>query len=182
MANRKALMFDADSYTPANDEFFKWDSATESVIPTVGPTVLSNQITHTGTGAVTVASYNAGINHSFTISGHVVVSVTTPGGVGTNYAIGSSCSWHIPAVIVVHSTGASYSVTPTGWNITTSGGLVPTYDQTSGSLFADARLGLSAASGIFYLTYTPDTGANSTIAGTIVKINTQLLVSPIQLI
>jgi hypothetical protein len=182
MANRKALMFDADAYTPANDDFFKWDSTTEALIPTAGPTVLSNLVTHTGTSAVTAASYNAGVNHSLIITGHIAVSVITPGGVGTNYAIGSSCSWHIPAVIFVHSTGATYSVTPNTWNITSSNGLVPTNDQSAGGLFADARLGLSASSGIFYFTYTPDTGANSTIAGTVVKIATQLLVSPIQLI
>jgi hypothetical protein len=173
MANRKTLMFDADTYTPSDSQFFRWDSSTESVIPTEPPNLVGYTGQSIGTGTAPAGGATGGTNKTYVISGHVAVTVLTPG-TGSNYVAGDTAVWYLDGIIIRHATGGSFTVYPTVW----TAGQAPTYDFSAGNNhFSSATISLSAASGTVYLTYTPEVGATSTVANTIVNISSQLIVT-----
>jgi hypothetical protein len=173
MANKKTLMFDADTYTPADSQFFRWDSSTESVIPTEPPNLAGYTGQSIGTGTAPAGAFVGGTNKTYAVSGHVAVTVLTPG-TGSSYTAGDTAVWHLQGVIIKHTTGGSFTVYPTVY----STGQGPTYDFSAGNnLFSAATISLSAASGTVYLTYTPEVSASATVANTIVNISSQLIVT-----
>jgi hypothetical protein len=173
MANKKALMYDADTYTPADGEFFRWDSGNESVQPTAPPSLTGYTGQSIGTGTAPAGGAAAGTNRSYVVSGHVAVTVLTPG-TGSSYVAGDTAVWHLQGIIVKHSTGGSFTVFPTSYQT----GQAPTYDfSTSNNKFANADLLFSAANGSIFLTYSPDVSGSTTVANTIVNISSQLIIT-----
>jgi len=173
MANRKTLMFDADAYTPADSQFFRWDSSTESVVPTEPPNLSGYTGQSIGTGTAPAGAYVGATNKTFAISGHIAVTVLAPG-TGSTYVAGDTAVWYLNGIIIRHATGGSFTAYPTIWTT----GQAPTYDFSTGNnLFSAATISLSAASGTVYLTYTPEVGATATVANTIVNISSQLIVT-----
>jgi hypothetical protein len=173
MANKKALMYDADTYTPVDSQFFRWDSSSESVQPTAPPSLTGYTGIHTGTAAALAGSFAGGTNKSYAMSGHIQVTILTPG-TGSNYVAGDTATWHLDGVIIRHGTGGSYTTWPDIWNT----GKAPTYDlSTSNNHFSSATIDIDAAGGTVYLNYTPEVGATSTVATTVVKIASQLIIT-----
>lgn len=173
MANRKTLMFDADAYTPSDGQLFRWDSSTESVVPAAAPNLTGYTGQSTGTGAVSAGAFFGGTNETYAISGHVAVTVLTPG-TGSSYVAGDTAVWHLQGAIVKHTTGGSFTAYPTVYTT----GEAPTYDFSAGNnLFSAATISLSAASGTVYLTYTPEVSGTTTVATTVVNISSQLIVT-----
>jgi hypothetical protein len=173
MANKKALMYDADTYTPADSEYFRWNSSTESVQPIAPPNLSGYTGEHTGTATAIAGGFAGGTNRTYVLSGHVQVTIVTPG-TSSNYVAGDTAVWHLQGVIVKHTTGGSYVTYPTAYGT----GQAPTYDySTSNNKFANSDLLITAAAGAAYLTYSPDVSATTTVAGTVVRIASQLLVT-----
>ena len=173
MANKKALMFDADTFTPADSEYFRWNSSTESVEPVAPPSLSGSTTEHTGTASAGIGGVAGGTNRTYVISGHVQVTVVTPG-TGSSYVAGDTAVWHLQGIIIKHTTGGSYTVYPTAYGT----GQAPTYDFSTGNnKFNNADLLFSAAAGTVFITYSPDVSATTTVAGTVVRISSQLIVT-----
>jgi hypothetical protein len=177
MANKKALMYDADAYTPTDGDLFKWDTSNDYVIPFDGGLdgFVSYSTQHTGIGGSAAAQWTVGQNNVCTVSGQVAVTVITPG-TGSSYVVGDTAVWHLQGVIIKHTTGGTFTVYPSTYLAPGSAG--PTYDLSSGNnLFSAALLTFSAGGGVFYATYTPEVSGSATVANTVVRIDTKLLVT-----